>query len=188
MSKHNLWIDDLREPPNKEDWVWLKSVNTAKEYILGNHENIEVISLDHDAGDYAKFGGDYIKILDWLEEIANTESKPSIPFTFHIHSMNPVGKAKMQVVIEKNGWKYEYQLNEPVENTFEQCRKCAFENYRCMPPMQGKCKSYLEKNTVREKRCDKCTRELNCRANGSIYPIGKCEKYHRDPPDGGFYG
>lgn len=141
MSKHNLWIDDLREPPNKEDWVWLRSVNTAKEYILGNHENINIISLDHDAGNYAIFGGDYIKILDWLEEIVSTWPKPNIPFTFHIHSMNPVGRVKMRDIILKNGWKYTYQ-SVATENPFEQCHKCVFEGNRCMSPMQGGCKHF----------------------------------------------
>ena len=29
---------------------------------------IELIDIDHDAGDYACDGGDYIRLLDWLEE------------------------------------------------------------------------------------------------------------------------
>ena len=184
MTKRNLWVDDLREPPNKEDWVWLKSVYTAFEYLMANHENINIISLDHDAGDYAKFGGDYIELLNQLEAL-----QCPMPFVFHIHTMNPVGRENMQAIIEKNGWDYTYgPLYQPVSNAFKQCHKCKFEGNRCMPPMQGKCKRYVEKNIEREERCDKCTHELSCRANGSIYPAGKCEKYHRDPPDGGFYG
>ena len=33
-----------------------------------NLYQIELIDLDHDAGDYASDGGDYIKLLDWMEE------------------------------------------------------------------------------------------------------------------------
>lgn len=40
----------------------------------------------------------------------------------------------------------------------------------------------------REKRCCRCTNELSCRANDNIYPLGRCERYHRDAPDGGYYG
>ena len=29
---------------------------------------LEFIDIDHDAGDYEPLGGDYIKVLDWLEE------------------------------------------------------------------------------------------------------------------------
>ena len=60
---------------------------------------IELIDLDHDAGDYARFGGgDYIRILDWLEETGRN-------YPIRIHSQNPVGVQNMRRIIEKNGWK-----------------------------------------------------------------------------------
>ena len=59
---------------------------------------IELIDIDHDAGDYAQYGGDYIKLLDWLEETGRN-------YPIHIHSMNPVGVANMRRIIERNGWK-----------------------------------------------------------------------------------
>lgn len=58
---------------------------------------IEVIDIDHDAGEYAQYGGDYIKLLDWLEETGRN-------YPIHIHSMNPVGVANMRAIIQKNGW------------------------------------------------------------------------------------
>lgn len=58
---------------------------------------IELIDLDHDAGDFVRFGGDYIKILDFLERI-----EASIPI--RIHSMNVVGKMNMRAIIRRNGW------------------------------------------------------------------------------------
>ena len=54
--------------------------------------------MDHDAGDYVNDGGDYIKILDWLEE---TNRKVIVG----IHSMNPVGIQNMFNIIQKNNWK-----------------------------------------------------------------------------------
>ena len=94
-----IWIDDIRTPPS-EDWIWIKSVNAAKRYIsmTSSYGVTDImLSVDHDAGDYAKEGGDYIKVLDWLEETGRR-------YPIHIHSMNPVGAANMRAIIQKNGW------------------------------------------------------------------------------------
>jgi hypothetical protein len=110
-----LWIDDVRPAP--EGYVWCKSVNEAKFLLIrveahntvakdfNNNFNddytiyeIELIDIDHDAGDFASDGGDYIKLLDWLEETGRN-------YPIRIHSMNPVGVANMRAIIEKNGWK-----------------------------------------------------------------------------------
>lgn len=58
---------------------------------------IELIDLDHDAGDFAQYGGDYIRILDWLEATGRD-------YPIRIHSQNPVGVQNMRRIIEKNGW------------------------------------------------------------------------------------
>ena len=59
---------------------------------------VELIDIDHDAGDYASDGGDYIKLLDWLEETGRN-------YPIRIHSANPVGVQNMRRIIERNGWK-----------------------------------------------------------------------------------
>ena len=69
--------------------------------IAGNRD-IELISIDHDAGDYASDGGDYIKLLDWLEWLYDGKGTYT---EFRIHSANPVGVQNMRRIIEKNGWK-----------------------------------------------------------------------------------
>lgn len=99
-----LWVDDVRPAP--AGYTWCRSVNEAK--ILIMHDNIvsrsytvyhiELIDIDHDAGNFAKDGGDYIKLLDWLEETGRN-------YPIHIHSMNPVGVENMRRVIQKNKWK-----------------------------------------------------------------------------------
>lgn len=99
-----LWIDDVRPAP--EGYIWAKSVNEAKaiieEYVdfinsidLSKIKNFDLrkqiqrdlrpffaendlIDIDHDAGEYVKDGGDYIKLLDWLEE-------NGYDFPIHIH-------------------------------------------------------------------------------------------------------
>ena len=98
-----IWVDDVRPAP--EGYIWLKSVNEVKKYladphILCNYE-ISLIDLDHDAGDYAKDGGDYIKILDYLEIVGYNGD-------LRIHSMNAVGVQNMRNIIQKNGWREIY--------------------------------------------------------------------------------
>lgn len=98
-----LWIDDVRPAPSGH--VWCKSVEEAKATIcvlelhatVHESNRITLIDIDHDAGDYACNGGDYIKLLDWLEETGRN-------YPIRIHSMNPVGVMNMRAIIEKNGW------------------------------------------------------------------------------------
>ena len=94
-----LWIDDVRPAP--KGYIWCLTVNAARLYIIDAEKygySVELIDLDHDAGDYANDGGDYIRILDWLEETGRN-------YPIRIHSRNPVGVQNMRRIIEKNGWK-----------------------------------------------------------------------------------
>ena len=93
-----LWIDDERPAP--EGYVWCKSVHQTKQVIRASeltHTTIELLDIDHDAGDYAFDGGDYIKILDWMEYTNRN-------YPIRIHSMNPVGRENMRAIIRHNGW------------------------------------------------------------------------------------
>lgn len=105
-----LWIDDVRPAP--EGYVWCRSVNEAKRRICAAHQIysnhwmdhvadadvISIIDIDYDAGDYVSDGGDYIRLLDWLEETGSN-------YPIRIHSMNPVGIENIRRIIERNGWK-----------------------------------------------------------------------------------
>ena len=96
-----LWIDDERHAPGLLGWMRLTSVNNAKwyiEYLEKEGVEIELIDVDHDSGIYFHQGGDYIKLLDWLEETDRN-------YPIHIHSMNPVGVERMRAIIRRNGWK-----------------------------------------------------------------------------------
>lgn len=93
-----IWVDDIRTEP--EGYVRCKSTNDTISLIsrtLNNCLPIELIDLDHDAGDYASAGGDYVNILNWLEE-----NNFLIPI--RIHSMNPVGVQNMRNIIKRNNW------------------------------------------------------------------------------------
>lgn len=100
-----LWIDDVRKPPESfvKSYVWVQSVNEAKSAIIFSETcaptaaTFELIDIDHDAGDFAYDGGDYIKLLDWLEETGRK-------YPIRIHSMNPVGVENMRRIIQRNGW------------------------------------------------------------------------------------
>lgn len=104
-----LWVDDVREPPQRRNYRWVKSVNEAKAAIidfenykarglLDDDAEIEYIDIDHDAGDFYGDGGDYIRLLDWLEE-------QEACYDIRIHSLNPVGVQNMRRIIQRNGWK-----------------------------------------------------------------------------------
>lgn len=109
-----IWVDDIRDIPS-DDYIYARSVNRAKSLIeyyedvlqaaikindieVINIYTIELIDIDHDAGDCKSDGGDYIKLLDWLEETGRN-------YPIHIHSMNPVGVQNMRRIIKRNGWK-----------------------------------------------------------------------------------
>ena len=97
-----LWVDDVRPAP--EGYVWAQSVMMAQAVIAVEEREgnkIDLIDIDHDAGDFVSDGGDYIKLLDWLEETYRN-------YPIRIHSMNPVGRENMRRIIQKNGWKEVY--------------------------------------------------------------------------------
>lgn len=112
---YKLWIDDTRVPPEGNEWIWCKTTEgaiqdilfferTVKEKVSENPDpisydtyHLELIDIDHDAGEYAEHGGDYIKVLEWLEETGRR-------YPIHIHSMNPVGVENMRRIIRRNGW------------------------------------------------------------------------------------
>lgn len=99
-----IWVDDVRKPPVALDgWYWCKSVNETIEKIQEFEIwfDIELIDLDHDAGDYVGDGGDFIRVLDWLEATGRN-------YPIRIHTMNPVGRQNMMAICRKNNWKVVY--------------------------------------------------------------------------------
>ncbi len=72
-------------------------VSFIRDIFTNKYEPIEIMDIDHDAGDYAFDGGDFIKILDWME-FTNRN------YPIRIHSMNPVGVQNMRAIIRRNGW------------------------------------------------------------------------------------
>ncbi|SFS32569.1 hypothetical protein SAMN02910357_00142 [Succinivibrio dextrinosolvens] len=90
-----IWLDDERAAP--DGYVHCHSVNEAInqiEFYEQKRVTIELLDLDHDLGDYAKDGGDAIKLIDWLCE-RNTFYK------IVLHTANPVGRANMMRTINR---------------------------------------------------------------------------------------
>lgn len=100
MQKNGIriWVDDIRKVP--EGYIGTKSVAETIELIEKIEKEggeIELLDLDHDLGDYVQFGGDAIKILDYLAEHEKF-------YPIKIHTANPVGRANMERMI-KRYWK-----------------------------------------------------------------------------------
>ncbi len=90
-----IWVDDLRPVP--QGYMWAKSVNQAislVEKAEAENEEVEVLDLDHDLGDYYSDGGDAIKLLDWLAERGTF-------YPVKIHTANPVGRENMERMIAR---------------------------------------------------------------------------------------
>lgn len=97
----NLWLDDIRDPSSFGciGYTWVK---TAQEAIaMLETGEVSKASLDHDLSVEATLGRwekevtGYDVIL-WLEE--NPSFWPAHGIT--VHSSNPVGRQRMQVVID----------------------------------------------------------------------------------------
>lgn len=97
-----LWLDDIRPNPYHYEWSkTCRSVDAAKTALKDMMEfgmTSILFDLDHDLGDYAICGGDGIDFVNWLiENFHNTD----VSFSFHFHSMNPVGVQNMRNAIRK---------------------------------------------------------------------------------------
>lgn len=98
-----IWVDDERPAPEGYDFV-AKSVCeammalTMAVYTQTNNERI-LLDLDHDAGEYRRYGGDYITILNFLEYI-DQKIEGYDQILVHLHSANPVGVKNMRAVIK----------------------------------------------------------------------------------------
>ena len=115
-----IWVDDERPMPEgytPEGYdYWCKSVFDAIELLAAfnfrDDDKGIVLDLDHDAGEYRRLGGDYIKILEWMEYSGNrrkelygsaANAKPA-PIKVHFQSANPVGVKNMRAIVENCPW------------------------------------------------------------------------------------
>lgn len=90
-----LWLDDVRKPPD-DFWVWCKSYKEFCHALGCSATAFEIISLDHDLGQGEKMGYDCFK---YLEE--DFHGGTHIADKVVCHSMNPVGKEKIEAGIRR---------------------------------------------------------------------------------------
>lgn len=92
-----LFIDDLRYPPN-DDWIIARTYDEAIKILETGL--VSEISFDHDLGNEnvvsEKSGYD---IVCWIEQKLFTGEWTFIP-KMSVHSMNPVGRRNIQMVID----------------------------------------------------------------------------------------
>lgn len=86
-----IWLDDLRLPP--DGWTWIKDPIMCMKVLDEARSFIEVISLDHDLGVY-RTGYD---VICKIEQLVYTDES-YIPPEIRIHSANPVGVERMEMV------------------------------------------------------------------------------------------
>lgn len=121
-----VFLDDIRNPRDvglvDTEWVTVRTYDDAETLIRRCHDIITHMSLDHDLGMRIDDGGNEIIIaneivektgydlLCWMER--NDIFWPSKDI--YIHSANPVGRAKMKVVVDK--WKERKQNERKMPN------------------------------------------------------------------------
>ena len=111
----DLWLDDIRPAP--VGWLWLKTIDAAKELLRAGR--VRRASLDHDLGacdtclrgrspeewleqtNYTQmpncehFGNGY-QLVCWMEETGHWPQEMPM-----VHSRNPAGRSKMQMAIAR---------------------------------------------------------------------------------------
>ncbi len=91
-----LWLDDQFKPKNKEQYVWVKTVDEA--IIFLEEGNVEVVNLDYDL----KTEQTGLDVLLWIEkQLIQSECSLNVPSTIIIHSKSPSYAHKMLLAAEK---------------------------------------------------------------------------------------
>jgi len=102
MLKYSLFVDDVREPPDRvpagDRWVTVRSSEAAILFVKDNGPPA-FISFDHDLG-----GEDTaLRFVDWLidmaldlEGLGIAKRLIKFPRAFTVHSQNPIGAKNIQ--------------------------------------------------------------------------------------------
>jgi len=108
--KHCVYLDDERATPaDTDDTTWHR-VYTAKQcinYLKKVNEEpsetvvVDLLSLDHDLGEPEHVVGTGYGVVCWLEEAYHTDPTFRMPLKIVVHSANPVGRKRMQIVIDR---------------------------------------------------------------------------------------
>jgi hypothetical protein len=86
-----LWLDDERPAP--PGWVWAKTSSEATLHLASGR--VEDVSLDHDLGEQSGTGYDVACFIE-----AGAYDGTLRRMTWHVHSGNPVGAARIARAME----------------------------------------------------------------------------------------
>lgn len=105
---YKLFLDDIRTPNKKDNWVIVRSVIEAKKYIENNGFP-SIISFDHDLGDKVESGFDLAK---WIveQDLNNNGNFISNNFTYMVHSANGPGRDNIDGLLSQY-LKHKIKLN-----------------------------------------------------------------------------
>lgn len=98
---YKLLLDDIRNPPRQPDgnvesgWRIARNVNQAINIVLVRGLPYH-IAWDHDLGENEENGMYFAKWIVYYCQV----NKLAPDFTYHIHSMNPVGAENIRSYIE----------------------------------------------------------------------------------------
>lgn len=99
-----IWIDDERPMPERHDAHAHSVCEAILAIALFTTDDDELfLDLDHDAGEFRRFGGDFITILEFLEYMDRTVGAKG-KIKVHFHSANLVGVKNMRAIVEHCPW------------------------------------------------------------------------------------
>ena len=88
-----IYLDDFRDAPS-DDWIVFRSVPPLIAAL--KKRNVDVVSLDHDLGNYNGTGYD---VLVWIENETATNPEYNPP-EIRIHTSNPAARGRMESAVE----------------------------------------------------------------------------------------
>lgn len=88
-----VYLDDIREAP--DGWIRTRTVKETLRLLATQPQEVTHLSLDHDLGNTEESGYD---VICWIERNVMIGF---IPPEITVHSANPVGRARMEVGINK---------------------------------------------------------------------------------------
>lgn len=100
-----IYLDDERFAP--EGWDLIRHPGDCIALINEAWGEVEELSLDHDLGPDVMTGYD---VLCWIEEQIVVHNRP--PFPVSLHTANPIGRQRMNLVLVSLNDKVEWYRNQ----------------------------------------------------------------------------
>lgn len=101
----NIWIDDMRQPPHKDNLIVFRNAESAIEWFKDEEEitfnDCFCLYLDHDLGE-GMSGYDFCKwFIEWNYD-------KCYDATFVLLTANPVGRKNMRQLMTHYGYEEKY--------------------------------------------------------------------------------